>query len=44
MSDASTVNKTYDVSSEDQHVTVLEAADIPKASPEALQLLKAIGK
>jgi len=51
MSNASIVNKDDDVSSGDhsqstlpQQVTVIQAADIPKASPEALNLLKLIGK
>jgi len=49
MSNPLTVNETADVSSEDhstlpQPVTVLQAADIPKASPEALHLLESIGK
>ena len=43
------VDKTDDVSSGEhfklpQQVTVLQAVDVPKASPEALHLLKSIGK
>ena len=49
MSNLSMVHKTDDVSTGDdstppQPVTVLQAADIPKASTEALDLLKCIGK
>lgn len=50
MSEISTESSAGDVSSEKeelshlQKVTVIEAADIPKASPEALRLLESIGK
>ena len=48
MSNSSIVNKIDSVSSGNDsvlpvQVTVLQAADIPKASAEALQLLKSIG-
>jgi len=49
MSNSLMENKADDVPSEQhsvlpQQITVLQAADIPKASPEALNLLKSIGK
>jgi len=46
MSDSSIVNENLEVSSEPHRPQPLQvtAADIPKPSPEALRLLKSLGK